>query len=250
MAVKIRAVINLMNKTEAVIATISLARSRKEERLLKASLSQLSLLNLPVFVTDGGSPQGFVTWLRRLPNFTVLQAPAKGLLPQIKSSMEEAVKTGRQFVFYTEPDKDAFFKTGLQKMLAAAKGDTGITMASRSARGFASFPLFQQMTEATINRCCEELTGLKADYCYGPFLLHKKLVEQLHNLRQDVGWGWRPFLFAAAHRLGYKIETFEDHFLCPEDQREDDNAERIYRMKQLEQNIRGLVLSAEAGSIR
>jgi hypothetical protein len=60
----------------------------------------------------------------------------------------------------------------------------------------------------------------------------------------NIGWGWRPFLFAIANRLGFEIKSFEGDFSCPPDQREDNSTERIYRMKQLTQNINGLIQAA------
>ncbi len=236
-----------MNKDELVIATISLARSDEEEVLLKASLSQLSLLGIPVVVADGGSPRGFVNFLQSLPNFTVLSSPSKGVFAQAKTSLLEAAKTEKPFIFYTESDKEFFFKDGLPTMIETIDVNeaTGVILASRSAKGFASFPAFQQTTETTINHCCKEAIGLKTDYCYGPFVLNTKMVAQLEEVPEDIGWGWRPFVFNTAHWLGYDIKTFEDDFLCPEAQRQDDAAERIYRMKQLEQNIRGLLMSNE-----
>lgn len=238
-----------MHTDQIVIATISLARSAEEERLLKNALTQLSSLNLEVIVTDGGSSQSFVDFLQSLPNLTLLKAKAKGLWAQAKTSLQKAAENGKPFIFYTEPDKLDFFKTGLLKMLNAIEVDEslGVLLASRSAKAFASFPSFQQMTETCINNCCEERIGLKTDYCYGPFLLNKKIAPHLDLLPNDTGWGWRPFAFNTAHRLGYKVKAFEDDFFCPEDQREDDAAESLYRMKQLEQNIRGLVMSEGNG---
>jgi hypothetical protein len=100
------------------------------------------------------------------------------------------------------------------------------------------------MTENAINECCKEVIEKNIDYCYGPFLFNGQLVAFLDALDNNCGWGWRPFLFAIAHRLGYRIESFEDDFNCPLDQREDNETERIYRMKQLTQNIDGLVQAA------
>ena len=234
-----------MHNQDFCVATISLARTTEEEQWLRASLPALSLLNVPVVVTDGGSSKNFLRFLEGLQNFTVLQAPAKGLFAQARHSLQEAAKLSTRFIFYTEPDKKDFFQSGLPAIVSAteASDHLGVLMASRTAKSFGSFPGFQQMTEAAINNCCEELIGLKTDYCYGPFLLNKNLVEHLAELKEDVGWGWRPFVFNVAHRLGYKVNSFESDFYCPETQREDDPAERVYRMKQLEQNIRGLVAS-------
>lgn len=230
-----------MKKTELCIATISWARNEEEENTIRASLEQLAALALPVYITDGGSSENFLCFLRSLPGFTVLQA--KGLWPQARTSITKAHQSRAKFIFYCEPDKQQFFSHHLQPMLETINPEekTGVVLASRSAKGFKSFPWFQQMTEATINRCCAEIIGKEMDYCYGPFLLNSQLLPFLNALTDDCGWGWRPFVFAMAHRLGLKVESYQGDFVCPPGQREDDAQERIYRMKQLTQNINGLV---------
>jgi hypothetical protein len=155
---------------------------------------------------------------------------------------------GASFIFYTEPDKLQFFEEGLGPMLdqLTANEQTGVVMASRSAAGFASFPAFQQMTETTINTCCAEILGPPVDYTYGPFLLNRKLIPYLMEMQEDTGWGWRPYAFNIAQRLRYTVAAFTADFFCPAAQREDNSKERLYRMRQLSQNLQGLVLSATA----
>lgn len=235
-----------MNAPSVCIATISLVRRPDEEVLLRSALTRLSQLNLPVFITDGGSPASFVSFLRELPNFTVLAADAKGVFAQARNSLQHAAQRAGEFILYTEPDKLRFFEAGLPRLLnSLGMGTkTGVIMAARSSGGLATFPPFQQMTETAINNCCADRIGRKADYCYGPFLLHKSLVPPLGAVKEDIGWGWRPFVFYTAHCKGLAVEVVEDEFTCPEDQRAEDAGERLYRMKQLEQNIRGLVLAA------
>lgn len=233
-----------MNKNDLSIATLSWARNNEEEWSLRTSLQALASLGLRVYITDGGSPGPFVRFLHGLPGFTVFQA--KGLWPQVKQSISAAQASGARFILYTEPDKKAFFRQHLPQMLDLIDPGqrTGVVLASRSREGFASFPAFQQMTEETINRCCSVVTGLQTDYCYGPFLFHAQLVPFLNTIRDDAGWGWRPYLFALAQRLGWQLDVYEGSFLCPMDQRNEDPGEKIYRMKQLTQNIVGLVQAA------
>jgi hypothetical protein len=228
------------------IATISLVRNEQEEATLRSSLTALAALGVPVFIADGGSPESFLQFLQSFPHFTVLSA--KGLWPQAKTSIEAAANAGAEWVVYTEPDKQSFFENDLLHLAAKAErsGDTGIVIASRSEKAYASFPAFQQMTEQTINQCCQEVTGLAADYCYGPFLFRAALVKTLSVLPENCGWGWRPFLFASASLSGYTLQTFEGDFLCPPAQATDDATERRYRMKQMVQNIEGLLLATSA----
>jgi hypothetical protein len=235
-----------MNRSELSIATICWARDDEEEKLLRQSLQQLARLERPVYITDGGSNSSFLDFLKSFPNFIILKAEEKGVWAQAKKSLLEAYKKGSKFILYTEPDKLDFFKEGLPRMLDEVSVDeqSGVITASRSAKGFATFPAFQQMTETTINNCCSEVLGEHVDYTYGPFILNKDLIPYLHLIQEDIGWGWRPYVFGIAKRLGYKVEAFEQDFSCPPWQQDDNAKERIYRMKQLSQNIQGLVLSA------
>jgi len=221
------------------IATISLAMSEEEEKVLQVSLAQLARLGLPVYITDGGSSQTFIEVLHSFSNFTVLHA--RGLWPQTKASIIEAANKS-EFVFYTEPDKLDFFLNYLPKILEPPLYESmGVMLASRSPLGFSTFPPFQQMTENTINQCCKEVMGKNVDYCYGPFLFNSKILPYMNSVNDNCGWGWRPFLFTIAHRLGFTLESYQNDFTCPTDQRIDNETERIYRMKQLTQNINGLV---------
>ncbi|HEV7331046.1 MAG TPA: hypothetical protein VGN63_08415 [Flavisolibacter sp.] len=232
-----------MDKTNLAIATITWARDEKEEALLGESLTALSQLGIPLFVTDGGSTPSHQALVRALPNVSFFQT--KGLWAQAKKSITEAHLSGAKTVLYTEPDKLEFFRQHLPLIIENSQGseDNGIVIAARSARAFASFPAFQQMTETTINRCCAEITGLATDYLYGPFLFSTQLLPYLDVLPDNCGWGWRSFLFAKAHLLGFKLGVVEGDYFCPSDQQADDAGERIYRMKQLAQNIDGIVLA-------
>ena len=234
-----------MDKTNCAIATITWARDEQEEKLLRESLAQLATLEIPVFITDGGSTSSFLSFLNSFPQFNLLTTPAKGVWAQARTSVLAAYEAKAPYIFYTEPDKHLFFRDYLTDFIDSAptSKSTGVVLASRSATGFTTFPAFQRTTEKTINACCAEIIGLQADYTYGPFLFNRQLAPYLHQVKEDIGWGWRPYVFGMAHRLGYEVSAQEANFACPPDQRQDNPAERIYRMRQLTQNIQGLVLS-------
>ena len=240
-----------MEYKKVAVATMTWARDAAEERLLRESLPLLAASGAPVFVTDGGSGGPFLDFLRGLPNFRVLEAGTPGVWPQARSSIEAAADaTSAGFILYTEPDKRDFFRDNLRGFIseAPADDDVGVVLASRSAESFNTFPEFQRHTETTVNRCCAEVLGVEADFTYGPFLLNRALVPHLDSAEDAVGWGWRPYAFGTARGLGYRIRHVERHLPCPPEQREDGEAERRYRIKQLGQNIQGLVSSITAGA--
>ena len=234
-----------MNKKDISIATITWARDEGEEELLRESLSHLARLDIPVYITDGGSTASFLEFLQSFPHFVLLKANGSGVWAQARNSLQVASQSGVPFIFYTEPDKLDFFRNSLPTLIneVAVDENMGVIVASRSDIGFATFPAFQQMTETTINSCCAEIIGKPVDYTYGPFLLNSQLVPYLQLVQEDIGWGWRPYVFGIAKRVGYKVEAYIDDFFCPPAQQPDDTAERIYRMRQLAQNIQGIVLS-------
>lgn len=236
---------NQLDGRNFTFATITWAREPQEAQLLQQSLTALACLDIPVFVTDGGSGPDFLDFLHSFGHFTVLQAQGRGVWAQAKTSLQAAFVSQAPYICYTEPDKLNFFQQGLPSFLreAAKQSAPGVLLASRSAASFASFPVFQQMTETTINQCCAEVLGCFRDYTYGPFLLSRQLVPYLDLVEEDIGWGWRPYLFGLAHRLGLPVEAREGDFHCPEGQQQDNAKERLYRMRQLSQNLQGLVLS-------
>ena len=70
----------------------------------------------------------------------------------------------------------------------------------------------------------------------------RKLATKLTQIPADLGWGWRHFTFAIARRLGYAVTLVEGDYSCPVDQRDEDDAGRAHRDRQLRDNLRGLAL--------
>jgi hypothetical protein len=234
-----------MKAAGVAVATMTLARDPREEAELSEALDALERLALPVFVTDGGSSRGFADALRQRKNFTACESRQRGLWGQIRESLLAAASSGARFVLYTEPDKHAFFEQDLASFIEESRcaADIGIVLASRSPQNFATFPPFQQYTESVINRCCAEVLGHPFDYSYGPFLLNAVLVERLYPCELTLGWGWRQYAFSLAHQVGLRIEQLPRGGACPASQRADDA--RIYRMQQMVESVRGLVLAAQ-----
>lgn len=234
-----------MNKGDVSIATMTWARDADEERLVRESCEHLAALGLNVYATDGGSRPEFISFLRGLPNFNVFEAGTPGVWPQARRSIRAAFEAGPRFVLYTESDKRDFFRDQLARFISEAPGDeeVGVVLAARSEESYATFPEFQRRTEEAINHCCAELAGPRTDYTYGPFTLNRALLPRLEQLPDDIGWGWRPYAFASARRLGYRVEAGVYDLPCPPEQREDDPRERLHRMRQLGQSIQGLLLS-------
>ena len=232
-----------METGQVAVATITWARSAREEALLRGSLTRLAAAGLPLAIADRGTSAPFTSFLSTLDgtNVTVPQQP--GLVPQVQASLALAARAGQPFILYTESDKEFFFEHRMQDFLrrAPAESDVGVVLASRSARSFQSFPPVQRYTESVINDLCGDLLRVRGDYSYGPFLLNEALLPAVAALEHRLGWGWRHATFLAAHRAGLQVIHVTDDYPCPEGQQSEDHAERVHRMRQLSQNILGLL---------
>jgi hypothetical protein len=226
---------------ELAIATMTLVREPHEDALLRRSMAALVQMGSPVFVCDGGSGAGFVSHLHSLPNVRVVEPRGAGLVGQVRGSVRAAAASGARVVLYTESDKQDFFEAGARTFLESVPEETaGVTLAARSANALRTYPPMQQSAEGTINDLCGRFLGARGDYSYGPFVLGAALASYVDDAADDLGWGWRHFLFAIAHRSGQGIRHVNGEYLCPADQRDEDDRERLHRLRQLGQNVRGL----------
>lgn len=240
-----------MHRQDVVVATMTLAKDGGDERVLLDALQRLALDRWRVVVADGGSREPFVQAIASLPAFAVVAPRAPGLVGQVKGSIAAACALDTPFILYSEPDKFEFFDEHVADFVAAAPdaADVGVVLAARSPESFDTFPPLQRETEGTFNRLCAEIVGESTDYLYGPFLMRRELAASVDAAPDDIGWGWRPFVFAAARRRGYRIVSIAGDYPCPPEQRSEDHAERIHRIRQLRQNLDG-VLRSEAGEAR
>ena len=231
-----------MNLSDIAVATITRVRGRYDERTVRQSLSTLVGAGIPVAASDGGSPGRFVDWLRRLPNLTLANR-GDSLVRQVRASVAAAHKTGRPFILYTEPDKRDFFDGGLADFVGRASiaGSIGIQLAARSKSALTTFPPFQRLAEASASELCRRTIGADTDYFYGPFLVRRELARLVSGASDDLGWGWRPFLFVTARRLGYRVVGIPGDYECPRDQRSEQNRDKEYRLRQFSDNARGLL---------
>jgi hypothetical protein len=226
-----------------VIATITLARSSDEERLLARALARLAATGAPLVIADATPGPSLREKLRELSGVQLMTRQDGGLVGQVRASFEFAAALGRPFILYTEPDKEHFFEHGLEPFIRDAPDGlgAGIVLASRSEEAFRTFPPVQRVAEGALNELCAELIGARGDYSYGPFLMTRELVPHVARLDSKLGWGWRPSTFLAAHRAGFTVNHVTGDYFCPPDQRREDDADRRHRLNQLSQNILGLL---------
>jgi hypothetical protein len=232
-----------MNASAVVVATVTWARSDREETALRTSLECLISTGLPIAVADRGTSASFSAFLRSSPGVDVVTPREPGLVPQVKAGVGRALGFGARFVLYTEPDKHWFFQHALMAFIENAPDDdsVGVVMPSRSPDSFQTFPPMQRYTEGVINHLCAQCIGNDGDYSYGPFLIRRMLLPAIADAPDEVGWGWRPFMFRKAHEKGLRLVHAEGDYPCPADQRDEDAAERTHRLRQLGENIRGLI---------
>jgi hypothetical protein len=235
------------------IATVTLARDAEEAQLLCDSLEALSALGIHVIAADGGSPRSFLERVAEIPAIQVLPSRDEpGLVGQARFALRQASALNTDRILYTEPDKLRFFRAHLHTFLErAGNADAGIVLASRSAASFETYPASQRFAEGVLNTLCGAEIGQVADYSYGPFVIRRELVRALDGLPASIGWGWRPFLFVTARRLGHDVIALPGDYTCPESGRVDDDAQQRHRLRQLAENLSGVVratsVHAESG---
>jgi hypothetical protein len=233
------------------IVTMTLVREPGEARVLLEALATLSAYGLPIAVTDGGSPPEFVDALRRLPRIHLAPEPTtEGLMAQVRTSLRAARAWGTPRLLYTEPDKQDFFRQSLGGFLTAVSehAPDDVMLASRSPASFETYPPTQRRTERALNRLCAELTGVDADYSYGPFAAPSTAFDDVEALPAGIGWGWRPYCFVAAAARGHRIIPVQVDASCEPGEPAGDAAEAAYRRRQLAQNLAGVAQAvADAG---
>ncbi len=235
--------------TSLIAAMPTWARDVAEAELILSAVKALAGTGIPIIAADGGSPEPFLRELRQLSDVQVLPYRPDGprLIGQVKTALGAAHASAAEWTLYTESDKRWFFEHRTPAMLEQAIGGGGMIIAARSPESFRTFPEGQQLPETLMNRLCAETWGQDGDYMYGPLLIHRALLPFVERLAEDVGWGWRPYLMAICHRLGVPLRLWEVDLPCPPEQRgENDLQHRVYRLRQLSQNVSGLALGIQA----
>jgi len=231
-----------LNVGELVVVTITLARGAEEEALIARALQNASGAGFSIIASDGGSRPEFVERIRSIPRATVVVSPAAGLVAQIKHALAAAVDRAADWILYTEPDKDVFLEEHAMHLIEAAARDAdAVWVAARTSRALATFPKIQQFTEQTINTLTSDAVGVPGDYSYGPMILPSRAATYALEAPDRLGWGWRHFVLARARRAGFPIALHTGDYECPVAQRQETDAERIHRLKQLTQNLDGLI---------
>lgn len=224
-------------------ATMTLVRSNAEEQLLRRSLQILADIGVPIAVADAGTSAAFGDFLRSLRGVVATRATQGGLVGQVQAAIETAARLETPLILYTEPDKEMFFARHLRDFMLQARNaeQADVVLAARTPASFETFPPMQRYVESIVNHLCGDAIGVPGDYSYGPFLMHRALVPLVMRADLQLGWGWRPYVFAGARREGYRVHHVDGPFECPDDQRIEDAAERTHRLRQLCQNVTGLI---------
>jgi hypothetical protein len=232
-----------MDRNEVAVATITLASSPEDEVLLRRSLVRLADARIPAAVADDSPSAAFTDFLGTLDRFSVVKPVEPGLVRQVQASLARAASFGRRFIMYVEPDKELFFDGRMDEFLNAAPdgNDVGVVVASRSPESFQTYPPMQRYTENVINHLTGESIGCHGDYSYGPFLIDRALLTCVSGLAPRIGWGWRHFAFLCAHRRGFAVHHVTRDYPCPPDQRAEADDQRRHRLRQLSENVLGLI---------
>jgi len=229
-----------VGKPRIAIVTMARAASEVEARRITEGLMRATAHGLPVFVTDHAASPGVSTGVAFPPNLDLVRE-AVDMVPRISSSFRRALQKDCDVCIYSEPDKIAFFESGLDRLVqAAGQNPESLVIAARDPRAFATVPAGQRNLESMANQIGATFLGRPADYFFGPFAIPRLAVEQYLPEVQTLGWGWRTYLMPRCILDRMPFTVFEGSFEAPEWNRgEDDAASRLYRLKQFVESVEG-----------
>lgn len=222
------------------IVTMARAPSDEEARRISEGLTVAASFGLPVFVTDHDGHSGLMPGVESPPNLD-LASEASEMAPRVCSSFRRALEKNAEVCVYSEPDKIAFFRSGLDRLLQAAQQNPqSLVIAARNEAAFATVPAGQRKLESMANEIAATFLGYRVDYFFGPFAIPRGAVERYLPDLRSLGWGWRTYLMARCILEGMQVVVVDGPFDAPEWNRGEDDADsRLYRLKQFVESVEG-----------
>lgn len=203
-------------KAKIAFAAPSLIRTKDEGKIVLGTISNLSRLNIPIIITDGGSPKEDKLKINKLPNVTLYEA--KNLTDEITFSLKEGAKIAEN-ILYSQSDKLDFSKNVATNLIKTylELPPKSILIPSRTKESFNSYPKYQQTVENFLNFFMSDYIGIKNDYYLGPKIFPSILVKYLDQITKDIEWGIEAFLYVVAKRLNLNFKFFDVFVKPPKD---------------------------------
>src|SRR3989338_9282464 len=134
-----------MNHT-VVIATVSWARTRAEQKIILATLKKLSLLNMPIVLADEARSEfPIAPFVKNIGNVYIVRG--YGMDQRIKKSLLKASSNGK-FICFLESDKLEFAHKHIFRFINAfLKNPKGVWFPSRTSKSFHRYSSYQQNME-------------------------------------------------------------------------------------------------------
>lgn len=227
-------------KSQFAVATYTLIRTEAEGKIVTKTIEELSKLNIPVIIVDGGSPEKDITALKQLPNIFLYEG-IKEWGKQIIISNKEAAKKA-DYVFFLQSDKLEFVKNYAGSMLETYEKlqTKGICIASRSREAQMKYPQYQRIQEEFMNFFIGDYIGIKQDYFSGVRIYPSSLVKYLQHIKGDIAIGVESYLYALAKRLKLPFSFITYPIMSPPDTDNEEIAKQ-YRLKITQWEIEGFL---------
>lgn len=234
-----------MSPLPITVATMTWVRDAEEQARVHAGLVRLAERFTVVAANrEADAIPGALHELAGLENLTVIPTRQPGLVGQVRTAFAEAARHGAAWILYTEPDKPEFFRDHLDAFLDRAARTAGpataAVIAGRSSARLADLPVVQREAEGLINAWTGRFTEEPGDYSYGPFLLAASGAEWVQTAGDDLGWGWRHYVFGLCRRHHRPIVHVIGDYPSPP-AAGDPKREDLLRQRQLVENVRGLL---------
>jgi hypothetical protein len=179
-----------MQSSDIIIATTTFYNCENPADKLRSELSfqtfsEIKKKGFGLIIIDSGSSKEHIHKMQGM-NLNFVLQDKKGMGVERRQVIAEAQKQG-SIIVWMEPEKCPFVQ--YIEYLAQELIDQKAEIIVPKRTSLASYPLFQQKTEETLNLFYKNITGIDLDICFGPKIFTKEAAD--YFLKYDGSFGDR-----------------------------------------------------------
>ena len=209
-------------------------------------------LGIKCVIVDGGSNKTFLEKVSEYKNVELSAQTARGMGAGRREALSIASEefsnpASKHFFLWVEPEKDGLItEENLSKMIESLReGNSDIVVPLRGEKGMDSLPRFQAWIEERANKKASQLIGKNVteeeaegvwDIWFGPKMFNQKGLKYFLEYKGELDkWDSVIKPVMEAYEGGAKIASVPVDFAYDESQKSNEENDRNFKMKRIEQ---------------